>query len=51
MPVYVLKWKEILANPKYIYRYPKLLYEKKYKNRRCGMIVNETATHQVTVEF
>ena len=23
----------------------------KYKNRRCGMIVHETATHQVTVEF
>ena len=22
-----------------------------YKNRRCGMIVHETATHQVTVEF
>ena len=23
----------------------------RYKNRRCGMIVHETATHQVTVEF
>ena len=22
-----------------------------YKNRKCGVIVHETATHQVTVEF
>ena len=28
-----------------------VFYVSEYKNRRCGMIVHETATHRVTVEF
>ena len=35
----------------YQYRHKSSGGKIQYKNRRCGMIVHETATHQVTIEF
>ena len=34
-----------------VYEFFNEIAVKIYKNRRCGMIVHETAIHQMTVEF